>query len=53
MSVDNNKAILDFKCFVPERVKELIKLLQDSEVQTFLNQLDDTEQLSRLMEMAR
>jgi soluble P-type ATPase len=53
MLVDNNKGIFDFKGFVPERVKQLIKLLQDSKVQAFLNQLDDSEQLSRLAEMVR
>jgi hypothetical protein len=53
MSVDNNKGIFDFKGFVPERVKQLIELLQDSEVQAFLNQLDDSEQRPHLMEMVR
>jgi len=33
---DNNKGILDFKCFVPEPVQTLIELLQNQEVQAFL-----------------
>jgi hypothetical protein len=53
MFTDNNKAIFDFKCFVPEPVQKLLELLQNQEVHTFLNQIGDTEQLSRLTEMIR
>ena len=53
MYADNNKDIFDIKGFVSEPVQKLIELIKNQEVQTFLNQLDDSEQLSRLMEMVR
>jgi hypothetical protein len=53
MLADINKGIFDFKCFVHEPIQKLLELLQDQEVQAFLNHLDGTEQLSCLVEMVR
>lgn len=53
MYTDNNKDIFDFKGFVSEPVQKLLELLKNQEVQTFLNQLEDSEQLSHLAEMIR
>jgi hypothetical protein len=50
---DNYKVIFDFKCFVPEPVQKFLELLQNQEVQTFLNHPDDTEQIPRFTEMVR
>ena len=53
MLADNNKGILDFKGFVPEPIQKLLELLQNQEVQAFLNHLDNSEQLLSSMEMIR
>lgn len=37
MFADNNKAILDFKCFVPEPVQQFLELLQNQEVRAVFN----------------